>query len=97
MSADFVQQRQQARFLVEILPEDKLAVAVGVLEAMVNIEPDAVSQAIANAPFDDEVESADERISVASSKAWLSDHPGQGTTHEQLMAEFGLFPGSLSR
>ncbi|WP_263376644.1 hypothetical protein [Granulicella aggregans] len=49
---------------------------------------DPVSRAIANAPLDDEPESADERRAVAESKAWLAAHPGQTISHAEIMAEF---------
>ncbi len=56
---------------------------------------DPVSRAIANAPYDDEPESEDERRAVAESKAWLAQHPGQTISHAEMMAEFGLSADDL--
>jgi hypothetical protein len=49
-----------------------------------------VSSAIANAPVDDEPETAEECRAVAESKAWFERHGGQGISHEQVLADFGL-------
>ena len=49
-----------------------------------------VSRAIANAPLGEELESEVERQVVATSKAWLAEHPSQGIPHEETLREFGL-------
>jgi hypothetical protein len=78
--------RQQAHELIDRMAQSQVYAVVGLLETML----DPVSRAIANAPFDDEPESEGERQAVATSKAWMADHPGQGIPHEEILAEFGL-------
>jgi hypothetical protein len=53
---------------------------------------DPVSRAIANARVDDEPESESERQAVAESKAWFERSGGQGISHEEVLADFGLTP-----
>ena len=78
--------RQQAHELIDRMAPSQVYAVVGLLETML----DPVSRAIANAPFDDEPETEEERQAVADSKAWMADHPGQGISHEEILAEFGL-------
>jgi hypothetical protein len=82
----YAHSRQQAHELIDRIAPSQVSAVVGLLETML----DPVSRAIANAPFDDEPESEDERRAVAESKAWLAEHPGQGIPHSELLAEFGL-------
>jgi hypothetical protein len=82
----YAHSRQQAHELIDRIAPSQVSAIVGLLETML----DPVSRAIANAPFDDEPESEDERCAVAESKAWLAEHPGQGIPHSELLAEFGL-------
>jgi hypothetical protein len=83
--------REQAHELIDRMAPSQVSAVVGLLETML----DPVSRAIANAPFDDEPESEDERRAVAESKAWLAAHPGQTISHAEMMAEFGLSPDDL--
>jgi hypothetical protein len=78
--------RQQAHELIDRMAPSQIYAVVGLLETML----DPVSRAIANAPFDDEPETEEERKAVAVSKAWMAEHPGQGIPHEEILAEFGL-------
>jgi hypothetical protein len=78
--------KQQAYELIDRMAPSQVFAVVGLLETML----DPVSRAIANAPFDDELETEDERQAVAASKAWLAEHPGQGIPHEEILREFGL-------
>ena len=78
--------KQHAHELIDRMSAGQVSAVVGLLKIML----DPVSRAIANAPFDDEPESEDERRAVAESKAWLAEHPGQGIPHSELLAEFGL-------
>jgi hypothetical protein len=86
MEDSSIHAKQHAHELIDRLPPSQISEAVGLLESML----DPISRAIANAPFDDEPESEDERQAVAASKAWLAEHPGQGISHEEILAEFGL-------
>ncbi len=80
--------RQEAHALIDTMPSYQMAAVLGLLQTML----DPVSQALANAPLDDEPESEAEREAVAASKAWLAQHPGQTISHADVMAEFGLSP-----
>jgi hypothetical protein len=78
--------RQQAHELIDRIAPSQVSAVVGLLETMI----DPVSRAIANAPWDDEPESEDERRTVAESKAWMEKHPGQGVPYEEILSEFGF-------
>ncbi|HEY0759057.1 MAG TPA: hypothetical protein VGD59_07375 [Acidisarcina sp.] len=80
------QSKQQAHELIERMAPSQVSAVVGLLETML----DHVSRAIANAPFDDEPETDEERQAVATSKAWLEQNPRQGISHKEMLAEFGF-------
>ena len=82
----YIHTREQAHELIDRMAPSQVSAVVGLLETML----DPVSRAIANAPYDDEPETEDERRAVAESKAWLAENPGQGIPHSELLAEFGL-------
>ena len=77
-------ERQHAYELINRLAPSQLAAVVGLLESML----DPVSQAIANAPVDDEPESVAERQAVAASKEWFRSNP-EGVPLQEILAEFG--------
>ena len=79
------QTKEKAHELIERMAPSQVSAVVVLLESML----DPVSRAIANAPVDDEPESEAERQAVAASKAWMAAHPGEGITHEDILAEFG--------
>jgi hypothetical protein len=83
--------RKQAHELIDRMAPSQVFAVVGLLQTML----DPVSRAIANAPFDDEPETEEERQAVAASKAWMAEHPGQGIPHEEILAEFGLTAENL--
>lgn len=93
MAHDSGNEKQQAHELIDRLPPTQLSAVVGLLEAML----DPVSRAIANAPVDDEPETEQERQSVAESKAWFERHGGQGISHEEVLADFGLTPNDFKK
>jgi hypothetical protein len=86
MSSTATNPRQQAHELIDRMAPSQVFAVVGLLQTML----DPVSRAIANAPFDDEPETENERQAVAASKAWMAEHPGQGIPHDEILAEFGL-------
>ena len=51
----------------------------------------------ANAPVEDEPESEAARQAVATSKAWLEKHPGQGISLGDLSADLGISMDDLKR
>jgi len=83
--------RKQAHELIDRMAPSQVFAVVGLLQTML----DPVSRAIANAPFDDEPETEEERQAIAASKAWMAEHPGQGIPHEEILAEFGLTAETL--
>jgi hypothetical protein len=83
--------KEHAHELIERLAPSQVSAVVGMLEALL----DPVSSAIANAPNDDEPESAEERQAVAESKGWFKQRGGQGIPHEEVLADFGLTPDDL--
>jgi hypothetical protein len=93
MALAFRDTKQQAHELIDRMAPSQVSAVVGLLETML----DPVSRAIANAPIDDELETEEEREAVAASKAWLTEHPGQGIPHEDILREFGLSPEDLNR
>lgn len=76
--------KQQAHDLIDRMAPGQVSAVVGLLEVML----DPLARTLANAPFDDEPETDDERKAVATSKAWLEQHPG--IPNEDVLAEFGL-------
>ncbi len=76
--------RQHAHQLIDRLPESQLSGLVRFLETIV--EP--VSYSLANAPFDDEPYTEDERLAVAEAEEWLRHN--KPIPHEQVLAELGL-------
>ena len=86
MAHDSGNEKQQALELIDRLPPTQLSAVVGLLKAML----DPVSLAIVNAPLDDERETDEERQAVAESKAWFGQLGGQGISHDEVLADFGL-------
>jgi hypothetical protein len=85
-------EKHQAHELIERLAPSQVSAVVGLLEAML----DPVSRAIANAPMDDEAETEHERQAVAESKAWFERRSGNGISHDEVLADFGLAPDSFT-
>jgi hypothetical protein len=86
MASAVTNPREQAHELIDRMAPSQVYAVVGLLQTML----DPVSRAIANAPFDDEPETEDERKAVAASKAWMAEHPGKGIPKEDILAELGL-------
>jgi len=85
--------KEHAHELIDRLAPRQVTAVVGLLEAML----DPVSRAIANAPLDDEPESEQERQAVAESKTWFERNGGQGISHEEVLADFGLTPNDFKK
>lgn len=83
--------RQEAHELIERLSTAQASAVVTLITSML----DPVDRAIANAPLEDEPISDEESRAVAASRAWLAEHPGEGISHEELLAEFGIKPEDL--
>jgi hypothetical protein len=83
---------RRAHELIDRMPPSQLAKAVGLLEAML----DPVSRSIADAPWDDEPVSEEERREIAATRASL--RRGEGVcSHEEVLAEFGLTSEDFER
>ena len=86
-------EKHHAHELIERLAPSQVSVVVSLLEVML----DPVSQAIANAPIDDEPETEQERQAVADSKSWFEGRNSQGFSTEDLLADFNLSPEDLDQ
>ena len=88
-------EKRRAHELIEKLAPHQTSALVDLLEVML----DPVSQALANAPIDDEPESEEERRAVAESKKWFEQHGGRGIPHEEVVAELtaAKHPKNVSR
>lgn len=83
-------EKRRAHELIEKLAPHQTSALVDLLEVML----DPVSQALANAPIDDEPESDEERRAVAESKKWFERHGGRGVPHEEVVSEFNADKGT---
>jgi len=81
---NFQSERQQAHFLLDALPEEKVPVVRSLLEVMV--EP--LSRSLAMAPVEEE-DLAPETV-TALDRARASLARGEGIPHEEVLREFGL-------
>jgi hypothetical protein len=91
MERDLTQQRKQAHSLLDILPDEKIAVVRSLLEVMV--EP--LSRTLGNAPYDDEPVSQNEAHEIATSRESLIR--SKGVSNEEILAEFGLSTEDFER
>jgi hypothetical protein len=73
--------RQELHALVDHIPASDLPAARKILRALV----DPVWQSILTAPLDDEPETKEERDEVEAARS----ETGPGTTHEEVLREFG--------
>jgi hypothetical protein len=85
--------KQQAHELIERMSSGQVSAVVGLLESLV----DPVDRAIANAGVEDEPTSDEETRAVAASKAWIAEHPGEGVSLEEMLAEFKISTEDLRR
>ena len=76
--------RQQAHFLLDALPDEKVRAVRGLLEVM--IEP--LSKSLAKAPIEEE--DLNEETAAALDRARASLARGEGVSHEEVLREFGL-------
>jgi hypothetical protein len=84
MAKNSNKEKQQAHELVDQLPPTQLKVVVRLLEEML----DPVSLSIANAPFEDEPLSEEEKKALDDAREWLKRN--QGIPHAQILAELGI-------
>ena len=82
MELDFVQQRQQAHLLIDVLPEEKLFAVHSLLEVLV--EP--LSRSLAMAPVEEEELTPETVATLNRSSAQLDR--GENVSHEEILREF---------
>jgi hypothetical protein len=82
MELDFVQQRQQAHLLIDVLPEEKLFAVHSLLEVLV--EP--LSRSLAMAPVEEE-ELTPETVATLNRASAQLDR-GESVSHEEILHEF---------
>lgn len=83
--------KQHAHELIDRMAPGQVTAVVNLLEIML----DPLARTLANAPFDDEQETEEERRAVADSKAWLEHN--RGIPNEEVLVEFGLTPEDFER
>lgn len=83
--------KQQAHELIECMAPGQVAALVSLLQAVL----DPVSLALANAPYDDEPVSEEEKREIAESRAAIAR--GEIVSNEEVLAEFGLTPEDFER
>jgi hypothetical protein len=76
-------ERQQAHFLLDALPEEKVAAVRSLLEVMVV----PLSRSLANAVVEEEELTAETAEVLDRSRASLAR--GEGISHEEVLREFG--------
>lgn len=76
-------ERQQAHFLLDALPDEKVAVVRGLLEVMV--EP--LSHVLAKAQVEEEELTPETASALDRARASLAR--GEGISHEEILREFG--------
>lgn len=91
MASTAANPKQQAHELIDRLSTGQASAVVSLITSML----DPVDRAIANAPFEDEEIGEEEARAVAASRAWLTEHPGEGISHEEILAEFNRSPDEL--
>jgi hypothetical protein len=84
MQTEPTQERQKAHALLDMLPDEKLAVVRSLLEVMV--EP--LSRSLASAQVEDEEITDETAAAIERSRASLAR--GEGIPHEEIRREFGL-------
>jgi hypothetical protein len=84
MQTEPTQERQKAHALLDMLPDEKLAVVRSLLEVMV--EP--LSRSLASAQVEDEEITDETAAAIERSRASLAR--GEGIPHEEIRRDFGL-------
>ncbi|HWE83753.1 MAG TPA: hypothetical protein VG267_02335 [Terracidiphilus sp.] len=77
-------ERQQAHFLLDALPDEKVRAVRGLLEVM--LEP--ISKSLAKAPVEEE--DVNEETAATLDRARASLARGEGIPHDEILREFGL-------
>ena len=84
MESGLTQKRQQAHALLDLLPDEKVAVVSSLLEVL--LQP--LSRSLASAPTEEEEITAGTAAALDRSRPSLAR--GEGISHEEIRREFGL-------
>ena len=91
MAPASVNVKQEAHELIDSMAPSQVSAVVGLLKVML----DPLTRTLANAPIDDEPVSAEEAREIAEARASLAR--GEGISHEEVLAEFGLNAEDFAR
>lgn len=83
--------KEHAHELIERLTPNQIAAVVGLIEAML----DPVSRAVAQAPTDDEILTADGEKALDEARNWLKQNAP--IPHERVLAELGFTPEEIEK
>lgn len=81
---DLNSERQQAHFLLDALPDEKVSAVRGLLEVMV--EP--LSRSLSKVPVEEEELTPETAAALDRARASLAR--GEGIPHDEILREFGL-------
>ena len=84
MALDLDQEREQARLLLNMLPEEKLAAVVHLLKVI----SDPLVGSLAEAAVDEEEINVETAAALDRARASLAR--GEGVPHEEILREFGI-------
>lgn len=85
MELDLARQRQEAHWLIDVLPEDKLHAVSTLLKVLVDLPP--LEESLASAPYEDEELTAE---TIAAIEQGDRDYEqGRVTSHAEMLREFG--------
>ena len=84
MEPDLAQERQQAHALLDMLPDEKVAVVSSLLEVM--LEP--LSRSLASAPAEEDEITPETAAALDRARASLAR--GEEVSHDDIRREFGL-------
>jgi hypothetical protein len=84
MELDLARQRQEAHWLIDVLPEDKLHAVRTLLKVLV--EPPPLAESLASAPDEEEELTPETIASIELGR--LQGERGEVTSHEEMLREF---------
>ena len=86
MEPDLARQREEAHWLIDVLPEDKLHAVNTLLKVLA--EPPSLAESLASAPYEDEELTPETIASIERGE--LDFEQGRTTSHAEMRREFGL-------
>ena len=83
--------KEQAHELIDRMAPGQILAVVGLLKVML----DPLARALATASYDDELVGAEEACEIAAARASFAR--GEGVSHDEVLAEFGLTSEDFAR